>query len=129
MNPGSVSSADDAPPPMRSSASYTTTRRPACASATAADSPFGPAPTTIASGDPAMALLYGGDRHDARAARLLALPLAVRARPRDHVPGRVSRHAQPVSAAGRRARPDARWSLPAQRALPIHPERLPLGLE
>ena len=47
--PGSVSSAVRAPPPGVSAASNTATDRPACASAIAAESPFGPAPTTAAS--------------------------------------------------------------------------------
>ena len=42
--PGTVSSALRVPPPMVSAASRTTTERPASASVTAADSPFGPAP-------------------------------------------------------------------------------------
>ncbi len=47
--PGSVSSALRVPPPTVSAASTTSTERPASASVTAADSPFGPAPTTTAS--------------------------------------------------------------------------------
>src|SRR5438876_5433569 len=48
--PGSVSSALLVPPPMVSAASCTSTSRPACASVTAAASPFGPEPMTTASG-------------------------------------------------------------------------------
>src|SRR5690606_9292923 len=48
-NPGSVSSAVRAPPPMVSLASSTSTSAPRRASVTAAASPFGPAPTTTAS--------------------------------------------------------------------------------
>ena len=48
-NPGSVSSSVRAPPPAVSAASTTSTVRPAWARVTAAVSPFGPAPTTIAS--------------------------------------------------------------------------------
>ena len=47
--PGSVSSAERAPPPTVSAASMTRTESPACASAIAAASPFGPEPTTTAS--------------------------------------------------------------------------------
>ena len=50
MNPGSVSSAERHPPPSSSSASSTRTESPARASTIAAASPFGPDPTTIASG-------------------------------------------------------------------------------
>lgn len=46
-NPGSVSSSVRVPPPILSCASYTVTRQPCRASATAAASPFGPAPTTL----------------------------------------------------------------------------------
>ena len=49
MKPGSVSSALRVPPPTVSDASTTSTDRPACASVTAADKPFGPPPTTTAS--------------------------------------------------------------------------------
>jgi len=49
-NPGSVSSAERVPPPTESAASRTRTDSPARASAIAAASPFGPAPTTTASG-------------------------------------------------------------------------------
>ena len=48
--PGSVSSAVRIPPPTVSAASSTSTERPARASTIAAASPFGPAPTTTASG-------------------------------------------------------------------------------
>jgi len=48
--PGSVDSALRVPPPMVSSASWTRTRSPARASSMAAESPFGPLPTTTASG-------------------------------------------------------------------------------
>src|SRR5205823_3959179 len=48
-NPGSVSAADRAPPPIVSFASTTSTARPRRARATAAASPFGPDPTTTAS--------------------------------------------------------------------------------
>ncbi len=47
--PGSVSSAVRLPPPIVSARSCTSTRRPARAIVTAAASPFGPDPTTIAS--------------------------------------------------------------------------------
>jgi hypothetical protein len=47
--PGSVSSAERTPPPMVSSASRTSIRRPARASVIAAAKPFGPEPTTTAS--------------------------------------------------------------------------------
>src|SRR5262249_46518410 len=53
-NPGSVSSADRVPPPIVTAASRTSTNRPARASATAAPSPLGPDPTTIASYRPAL---------------------------------------------------------------------------
>src|SRR5204863_1046551 len=46
-SPGTVSSPLRAPPPMSSSASRTVTSRPSRASATAAASPLGPAPTTL----------------------------------------------------------------------------------
>ena len=49
-NPGSVSSAERAPPPTVSAASRTRTVSPACANTIAAASPFGPEPTTTASG-------------------------------------------------------------------------------
>src|SRR5580765_3286628 len=49
MKPGSVSSADRAPPPIVSFASNTTTLHPACASTIAALNPFGPEPITTAS--------------------------------------------------------------------------------
>src|ERR671925_1030507 len=49
MKPGRVSSAERHPPPTVFSPSSTTTRRPACARAIAAASPFGPEPTTNAS--------------------------------------------------------------------------------
>ena len=48
--PGSVSSPLRIPPPIVALASYTTTDRPARARVIAAASPFGPDPTTIASG-------------------------------------------------------------------------------
>ena len=48
--PGRVSSAERQPPPIVSAASMTVTVRPAWAIAMAADNPFGPEPTTIASG-------------------------------------------------------------------------------
>ncbi len=51
INPGSVSAADRTPPPIVASASNTVTRHPACASTIAADRPFGPEPTTMASED------------------------------------------------------------------------------
>ena len=47
--PGSVSSAVRAPPPIASRASTRSTDRPAAARTTAAASPLGPAPTTMAS--------------------------------------------------------------------------------
>ena len=47
--PGNVSSAERQPPPGASDASSTSTFTPARASNTAAVSPFGPLPTTIAS--------------------------------------------------------------------------------
>src|SRR5919106_1783254 len=47
--PGSVSSAERTPPPIVSSASCTSTSRPARASVIAAASPFGPEPMTTAS--------------------------------------------------------------------------------
>ena len=50
--PGRVSSAERHPPPIVSFASYTVTERPLRASSIAAASPFGPAPTTIASTTP-----------------------------------------------------------------------------
>jgi hypothetical protein len=50
-SPGTVSSRLRAPPPIVSPASSTTTDAPASASVTAAANPFGPAPTTTASGD------------------------------------------------------------------------------
>ena len=56
-NPGSVSSAVRQPPPGSSAASYTSTARPARARTSAATSPFGPAPTTMAS-----AALTGGSQ-------------------------------------------------------------------
>src|SRR3984957_2809809 len=49
MNPGSVVSADRAPPPGVLFASSTTTLHPACARTIAALRPFGPAPMTMAS--------------------------------------------------------------------------------
>ena len=49
-NPGRVSSAERQPPPIVSFASYTVTECPLRASSMAADRPFGPLPTTIASG-------------------------------------------------------------------------------
>src|SRR6266567_9453174 len=49
MNPGSVSSADRAPPPTVSRASKTQTDQPARAISMAAAKPFGPEPTTTAS--------------------------------------------------------------------------------
>ena len=48
-NPGSVSSSVRSPPPNRSAASTSRTRRPASARVTAATSPLGPEPTTTAS--------------------------------------------------------------------------------
>jgi len=48
--PGSVNAALRVPPPMVGSASSMRTRRPARASSMAAESPFGPLPTTTASG-------------------------------------------------------------------------------
>src|SRR4051794_26327319 len=50
--PGRISSSVRMPPPGRSPASTTRTRRPAAASRRAAASPLGPAPTTTASGEP-----------------------------------------------------------------------------
>src|SRR5712692_2771763 len=50
MKPGSVSSAERTPPPTSSFASYTATLRLDRAISTAAARPFGPAPTTTASG-------------------------------------------------------------------------------
>src|SRR5947207_14409658 len=47
--PGSVSSAERAPPPIVAFASQTTTEHPARASVIAAARPFGPEPTTTAS--------------------------------------------------------------------------------
>ena len=55
-NPGRVSSALRIPPPTVGCASYTTTERPARARVIAAASPFGPDPTTIASGASAVML-------------------------------------------------------------------------
>ena len=55
--PGSMSSADRAPPPISSAASSTRTEMPARASSIAALSPFGPAPTTMASGTAGRAAL------------------------------------------------------------------------
>src|ERR1700680_2874415 len=49
MNPGSVVSADRAPPPGVLFASSTTTLHPACARTIAALRPFGPEPMTMAS--------------------------------------------------------------------------------
>src|SRR6266850_7154511 len=48
--PGRVSAAERVPPPISSFASYTVTDRPERAIAIAAAKPFGPAPTTTASG-------------------------------------------------------------------------------
>ena len=48
-NPGKVSAAERAPPPMVSCASSTSTERPVCATVIAAANPFGPEPTTMAS--------------------------------------------------------------------------------
>ena len=48
-NPGSVTSSVRNPPPGWDAASRTSTRQPTCARATAANSPFGPDPTTTAS--------------------------------------------------------------------------------
>ena len=53
--PGSVSSAVAVPPPTCSDRSHTSTERPARASSMAAARPFGPAPTTTASGNPSAA--------------------------------------------------------------------------
>ena len=50
-NPGRVSAAERQPPPIVSFASSTDTDSPSRASAIAAERPFGPAPTTTASGD------------------------------------------------------------------------------
>ena len=47
-NPGSVNSADRAPPPIVSAPSYTVTAQPARASTIAAARPFGPEPITTA---------------------------------------------------------------------------------
>src|ERR1700694_1600142 len=49
MNPGSGSASDRAPPPMADSASSSRTDLPAPVRTMAAASPFGPAPTTMAS--------------------------------------------------------------------------------
>jgi len=52
MKPGRVSSAERLPPPIVSAPSMTLTATPASARVIAAASPFGPEPTTIASGIP-----------------------------------------------------------------------------
>ena len=49
MNPASVDSSDRAEPPIASLASSSSTETPFLASSIAADNPFGPAPTTMAS--------------------------------------------------------------------------------
>ncbi len=49
LNPGRVTSAVRVPPPRVSFASMSSVLQPALASVTAADRPFGPAPTTTAS--------------------------------------------------------------------------------
>src|SRR4029077_10061013 len=49
LNPGSVNASDRVPPPIIDSASSTRTDLPAPARTMAAESPFGPAPTTTAS--------------------------------------------------------------------------------
>ena len=68
--PGSVSSAERDPPPIVSAASSTRTERPARARAMAAASPFGPAPTTTASGkQPPHAAHRGAERVERRADR------------------------------------------------------------
>src|SRR4051812_7074193 len=93
----------------------------------AADSPFGPAPTTMASGGGAIRLLQGCASHDARAFRVLVLALAVRARPRRHLPRRLHRHAEPVPSPRRRARPAAGGAVLEGVAVPVRAEHLPLG--
>src|SRR5436190_11765307 len=93
----------------------------------AADSPLGPAPITIASEAAAIALLYRCCGHVARACELLALPLALRAKPGGDLPRRLCRHAQPIPAAGRRARPDAGGRVPPRGAVPLFAEPVSLG--
>src|SRR6266508_3232375 len=78
--PGSVSSAERAPPPISSFASYTATEWPARAIWMAAARPFGPAPTTTASGTQQVAvepLARATDRVDHVLARAEAVSLAL----------------------------------------------------
>ena len=100
MKPGSVSSADRAPPPMVLLASKTTTLHPACASTMAALSPFGPEPTTTAS---IMRMDAGIAGPMARGTGIIDA-LAVRARARGDLSRRVHRGRDAVRAAAGRAR-------------------------
>src|SRR4051812_20955096 len=104
------------------------TDRPARAMAIAAESPFGPAPMTIASGEAAMRLLVSR-RNAAGAAGLLVLAVAVRARPVRHLPHRIPRRRLPVRAAARRARPAARRAVRERGAVPRLAQPLLLGHE
>src|SRR4051812_14006378 len=79
-----MSSSVRMPPPGRPAASTTCTRRPAAASRSAAASPFGPAPTTTASGFPFTGLPFPPA---AGTERLELLDQVVRGRERIGLPG------------------------------------------
>src|SRR5438093_10809360 len=108
MNPGSVSSAERPPPPIVRSASKTITFLPARARTMAAARPFGPDPTTTASGLLATTIPFS--RRAPRACNddrdpigELALAARLYTRGRGGLPRRLHLRRESVRAAARRA--------------------------